>query len=208
MLTLYGHAGHTAANILKIRAALAEAGADYRYKVLDLAKGEQQSAEYLAINPHGKVPTLVDGAFALPESDAILWYVAEKFPQASMLPGDVQGRARVLQWCEFASSSLYTASYEIHIHTTSAEPANRSAFVLERARVALSRALGVLEKRLVGREYVAVDTFSIADFAVAAVVHMLRTRGQLDAAACPNVAAHAERIAARPAWQKALVATP
>ena len=118
MLTVYGHATRTAANILKLRAVLAEAGADYQYKALDLANGEQHAPWYKAINPHGKVPVLLDEDFALPESDAILWYLAEKFPQLGLLPSDPKGRARVLQWCDFASASLYVASYEIHIHTT------------------------------------------------------------------------------------------
>jgi len=83
------------------------------------------------------VPALVDGDFALAESDAILWYVAEKHPSVGLLPQDPQGRARVLQWCDFASTCLYVASSEIFVHTSFAEPANRSAFVLQRARAAL-----------------------------------------------------------------------
>jgi glutathione S-transferase len=208
MLTLYGHPNRTAANILKIRVALAEAGADYRYAIVDLAKGDQKQPEYLAINPHGKVPVLVDDDFALPESDAILWYVAEKFPQAGLVPSDARGRARTLQWCDFASTGLYTASYDIHLHTNYGDPANHSAWVAERGRAALLRGLAVLDKRLEGRPFVATDAFSIADIAVAAVIHMLQTRSQITPSECPNVVAHFERVAARPSWAKATAATP
>lgn len=208
MLTLYGHGSRTAANILKIRAALAEAGAEYQYVIIDLSKGEQQKPEYLAINPHGKVPVLVDDDFALPESDAILWYVAEKFPQAGMMPSDPKSRARVLQWCDFASTCLYVHSYEIYLHTSWAEPQQRSTFVAERARTALDRGLAVLEKRLAGSSHVAGDSFTIADYANAAVLHMLITRGQIDVSAWPKVWDFYGRISARPAWKKALLDTP
>lgn len=203
MIKLYGHGARTAANILKIRAALADVGADYTYVVVDLAGGEQRRPEYLAINPHGKVPVLVDGDFTLPESDAILWYIAEKYPSAGLMPADVGARARVHQWCDFASASLYASSYDLHTHSAGAEPATRSAFVAERARGALDRAIAVLEKHLGANQHVAASTFTIADYAVAAVVLMLRTRGQLDLATHPHIAAHFERVAARPAWAKA-----
>jgi glutathione S-transferase len=208
MIKLYGHATRTAANVLKLRAALAEAGVEYGYVALDLSKGDQRQPEFLAINPHGKVPALVDGDLALAESDAILWYVGEKFPAAAMLPSTCQSRAIVMQWCAFASTGLYTASYDIHVHTTWAEPANRSAFVAERGRVALDRALAVLDKRLSGREFVADAGFSVADYAVAAVVLMIRTRGQTDLAKYSNVMAHLARIEARPAWKQAIGPTP
>jgi glutathione S-transferase len=208
MLTLYGHQNRTASNTLKIRIALAEAGADYRYVGVDLAKGEQKTPEFLAINPHGKVPVLVDDDFALPESDAILWYVGEKFPAAKLLPGDARGRARVVQWCDFASTAVYVASYDIHLHTSWGDPANHSPWVAERGKAALARALAVLDKRLAGREFVAVDVFSIADIAIGCIVNMLRTRTQVDLSAYPNVTAHFARVSARPAWAKAMSETP
>jgi glutathione S-transferase len=203
MLKLYGHANRLAANTLKIRAALAEAGAEHAYVVVDLAGGEQKRPEFLALNPHGKVPVLVDDDFVLPESDAILWYVAEKFPAAKLLPGDARGRAIVLRWLDFASASLYPSSYDLTTHTTLAEPDKRSAFVAERARANLDRAIGVLDGHLAKSPWVAGPSLTIADFAVAAVVQMLVTRGQLELSSRPSIAAYFERMTARPAWAKA-----
>jgi glutathione S-transferase len=208
VLTLYGHPTRTAANVLKIRVALAEAGAEYRYAAVDLAKGDQKKPEYLAINPHGKVPVLVDDDFALPESDAILWYVAEKYPAAALLPPDARGRARTLQWCDFASTALYPASYDIHLHTSYGDPANHSAWVAERGRTALGRALAVLDERLSGRDFVAAEAFTIADIAIAAVVNTLQTRSLLVPSAYQNVEAHFGRVSARPSWAKATAGTP
>jgi glutathione S-transferase len=208
MLTLYGHGTRTAANILKIRAALAEAGASYQYVTIDLAKGEQHEPKYKAINPHGKVPVLVDDDFALPESEAILWYVAEKFPQTKLLPTDAKGRARVRQWCDFASTSLYPSSYEIYLHTSYFEAANRSAFVAERAKANLERGLKVLEERLAGRSFVATEALTIADYSVAAVVHMLKNREQMNINNYPNIKAFQDRISKLPAWESAMSDKP
>jgi glutathione S-transferase len=208
MLTLYGHANRTAANVLKLRAALAEAAIDYRYIALDLSKGDQHKPEYLAINPHGKVPVLVDDDFALPESDAILWYLAEKYPAAALLPADLRQRARVRQWCDFACTSLYTSSYELYLHTDYGDPANHSSWAAERARTALARALGVLDKRLAGRQFVATDALSIADLGVAAVVLMLHNRKQLTASDAPNIEAHYRTVSGRPAWAAAIADNP
>jgi glutathione S-transferase len=208
MFTLYGHSSHTAANILKIRIALAEVGAEYHYQVVDLAGGEQHKPAYQAVNPHGKVPCLVDEGFSLPESDAILWYVAEKFPKAGLVPVDIRERARVNQWCNFASTSLYVASYELFIHTTQAEPENRSAWVRSRAQANLDRALAVLDKHLAGREWVATSNFTIADASVASVLHMIRTREQLLPGKYANTDAFYDRVTRRPSWAKATASTP
>ena len=100
---------------MKLRLALAEAAADYEFVPIDLDKNEQKDPAFLSVNPHGKVPVLIDGDFALPESDAILWYIAETYPAAHLLPppdggpSAIQARARVLQWCDFASTTLYYA---------------------------------------------------------------------------------------------------
>jgi len=208
MLKLYGHGFRNAANVLKLRAALAEVGAAYSYQAVGLVKGEQRRPAFLALNPHGKVPVLVDDDFILPESDAILWYIAEKFPAAGLVPPDLRGRARVRQWCDFASTSLYAQSYDLHTHTADAQPGDRSPFVATRARIALDRALAVLEKHLEGRQYVAGSTLSIADLSIASVMHMIQTRAQVDLNAYPNIAEHYARISERPAWRKAISDKP
>jgi glutathione S-transferase len=211
MIKLYGPPNRAAANTLKIRAALAAAGADYEYVAVDLAAGDQRKPEYLALNPHGKVPLLVDDGFALPESDAILFYVGEKFAKAKLVPGDVQQRAQVLRWVDFASTAIYPASYDLFAHTSpksviAAE--NRSPFVAERARAALDRALAVLDGHLGSNEWMVGAGLTIADFAIAAVMTMVTSREQLGATAAAHIEAHGAKIASSAAWKKALEATP
>src|SRR5438067_1465340 len=113
MIKLYGHVNRRSPNSLKLRVALAEIGVRYSYVPVNLAAGEQKEPGFLVLNPHGKIPVLLDDGFVLPESDAILWYLAEKHPEARLLPqpyGNLlaaQDRARVLQWCDFASTGIY-----------------------------------------------------------------------------------------------------
>jgi glutathione S-transferase len=205
MLKLFGHANKNSINTLKIRVALAEAAAPYEYQVVDLAKGEQRAPAFLALNPHGKVPLLVDGDFVLPESDAILWYVAESFPAARLLGTTPRERARALEWCDFASTTLYPAYYELYSHTLSNAPEKRIPAVAEAARARLERGLKVLEQVLGTRELLA-GKFSIADLANAVVLRGMKERipDLFDAAASPHTEAWFQRIAARPAWQAAL----
>src|SRR5689334_5356131 len=103
MIKLYGHVNRLSINTLKLRVALAEAGASYDYQAVDLTAREQHAPAFLAVNPHAKIPVLVEDDFVLPESDAILWYIAERFPEARLLGPTPRDRARALQWCDFAS---------------------------------------------------------------------------------------------------------
>src|SRR5690348_8296570 len=115
MIELFGSANTKSFNTLKIRFALAEIGVAYQFRPVDLAKGESRTAEFLRINPHGKVPVLLDDDFALPESDAILWYLGEKYPDAKLLPpldgaaGSLQARAQILRFLDIASTAVYPA---------------------------------------------------------------------------------------------------
>src|SRR5438067_12025541 len=94
MLKLYGHLNPLSLNTLKIRVALAEASAPYQYVTVDLAAGEQREPGFLALNPHGKVPVLVDGDFVLPEPDPILFSAAKPFPAAPRPAPSSTHRAR------------------------------------------------------------------------------------------------------------------
>jgi len=201
MLKLYGPANRLSVNTLKVRVALAEAGAAYEYIAVDLGAGQQRDPAFLAINPHGKVPVLVDGNFVLPESDAILWYLAESFPAAGLLGPSPRDRARALEWCDFASTGTYPASFDLQSHTVSLPPERRVAAIAEGARQRLLRSLKVLETVLSGRPWLA-DNYSIADIANAAVLRILRERApDLFQPVLPALEDWFRRVTARPAWK-------
>src|SRR5581483_10065129 len=82
----------------KVLAVANHLGLDYTIQYVDLAKGEQSKPGYAALNPNMKMPTLKDGDFVLWESNAICHYLAEKKPEAGLLPASGQARADMLRW--------------------------------------------------------------------------------------------------------------
>jgi glutathione S-transferase len=200
VLKLYGHVNPHSVNSLKVRVALAEADAIYEYIPVDLANGEQLRPEFLSLNPHGKIPVLVEDDFALPESDAILWYIAERYAEAHLIGTTPRERARTLQWCDFASTTLYPAYRDFYVHTQTNAPENRVPAIAEAAGKRFARALAVLEKQLADQAFLTGE-LTIADIANAAVLRSARTRMPYDAGAHPALEAWYERVTTRPSWK-------
>jgi glutathione S-transferase len=207
MIKLYGSSNNKSFNTLKLRFALAEIGAAYEFIPVDLGKGEARTADFLRINAHGKVPVLVDGDFALPESGAILWYLGEKYPDAKLLPkfdgaaATLQARAQILRFCDMASTAFYPAYSDWWTASNSDDPAKRNPAAAETALAKVTRALGVLEKTLAAAEHL-VGAFSLADIANASILFSLKRRLPSDPlAAHERVRAWYERVTARPAWK-------
>jgi len=206
-MKLYGSSNNKSFNTLKLRFALAEIGVAYEFVPIDLGKGESRTPEFLRINPHGKVPALVDGDFALPESGAILWYLGETYPDAKLLPradgtaAALQARAQILRFNDLAATAFYPAYSEWWNATSSDDPGKRNPAVAEAALGKVTRALGVLEKALVGGDHL-VGSFSLADISNASILFSLKRRLPSDPLAShERVRAWYQRVTARPAWQ-------
>ena len=209
-MKLYGSSNSKSFNTLKLRVALAEIGAPCEFVPINLEKGDQKDPEFVRINPHGKVPVLVDGDFVLPESDAILWYLGEKHPEAKLLPANdgslaaAQARARVLQWCDFASTTLYYAYSQYWNYALGAENERHPALA-EAAVGKIVRGVGVMETVLATREWIAGPGYSLADLSNASIVFALKRRLPSDPlAAAERVRAWYERVTDRAAWKRAL----
>jgi glutathione S-transferase len=207
---LYGSTNKRSFNTLKIRAALAEAGAAYELVPIDLDKNENKTPAFLAINPHGKIPVLVDGDFALPESNAILWYVAETHRDSGLVPASDgtptarQARARIAQWIDFAQTTLYAAYADWWNHALGDE-AKRDPEVAEKALGKIHRGLGVMETVLATRDHIATPAFSLADLSNASMVFALKRRLPDDPLArYPRVRAWYDRMLARPSFASAI----
>src|SRR3954447_12801204 len=85
-------------NVRRVRLTAAVLGISLDEHKVDFAKGEHKTPEYLALNPNGAVPTLVDGDFVLTESRAIMQYLAAKRPESGLLPREERARAEVTRW--------------------------------------------------------------------------------------------------------------
>jgi glutathione S-transferase len=207
-IKLYGSANTKSFNTLKLRFALTEIGAAFAFVPVDLGKGESRTPDFIRINPHGKVPVLVDGDFALPESDAILWYLGEKYPDAKLLPVSdgsaraLQARAQILRFLDIASTSFYPAYSDWWNASNSDDSAKRNPAAADAALAKVTRALGVLEKSLASGEFL-VGGFSLADIAMTSILFALKRRMPSDPiAGHERVGAWYQRVTARPAWQK------
>ncbi|HYQ29112.1 MAG TPA: glutathione S-transferase family protein [Polyangiaceae bacterium] len=195
--------GKNSGNAARTALALYESGASFVPHPLDLRK--PRSPEYLAINPVGKVPTLVDGATTLWESNAINWYLAETYPEAKLLPKSSKDRAAVLRWAFFQASHVSPAATAVH---RSINPAHvrylnqhTDAQEAEQGRKELARFLPIVEQALTQADWLVGD-YSLADIAFAPHLGFLVQYG-FDFPGTPRVRAWLERIRARPAWQKA-----
>src|ERR1700752_1751725 len=107
MLTLYFAPGSSS---MAVRIALHEIGAPFEGKPMSFKQDDMRSADFLKINPAGKVPTLLIEGRALTEVAGILFYLARRFPEAQLLPhGDVEAEAHVVSWMSFIASTLHPA---------------------------------------------------------------------------------------------------
>jgi glutathione S-transferase len=157
-------------NVRRVRITAAILQLDLELITLDFAKGEHKRPEYLALNPNGAVPTLVEGSLVLTESRAIMQYLASKRPEATLIPRDEQARADVLRWqfwdAAHFSPQLGTLTFEKIIKPMLglADPRQDK---IEEAFTNLRRFGAVLDGRLDGREYLVGNAVTIADLTIA-----------------------------------------
>ena len=198
------YCGRMSGNSARAAFGLAEAGAGHQMKVLDTRKRENLDPAYLAINPMGKIPSLVDGDFKLWESNAINWYAAEKRPAARLVPDSIEGRASVHRWLFFQAAHVTPACITVFRNTNERvkaywnPPLDPKA--LEAARKELARFLPVIESALGDREWLE-RAFSLAD--IAFTPHLaLVAEGGFDFSPYPRLRAWLTRLTDRPAWRQ------
>jgi glutathione S-transferase len=193
MFTVYGMAD--SGNCYKVKLALEQLGRPYRWVEVDSTSGETRTKEFLARNPNGKVPTLQleDGTY-LPESNAILYYLAEGTP---LLPADRPGRARALQWMFFEQYShepcIAVARYILRY--LPADHARRAE--LPRLHERGEQALAVMQLHLAQEAFFAGGRYSVADISLYAYTHAAADGG-FDLGRYPAVGAWLARVRSQP----------
>jgi len=206
MITLYSKA---TSNGRKASIMLEESGLDYTVRPMVLEKKEQKEDWYLAINPNGRIPCIVDDdgpggeAVTLFESGSILIYLAEK--SGKLLPQDPVKRLEVLNWLFFASGHVTHTGLGVHWQVRERD-AGRAHAHLEIWQTENNRVYGVLDRRLSGRDYLAGD-YSIADVAAYPWIYR-HDMQEIDLDRYPNVGNWLERVGSRPAVQKGLQIPP
>jgi glutathione S-transferase len=163
MLTLYATPLSSPAN--KVVYVLNYLEAEYEVKTLHLNKSDQRKPEYLAINPYGKVPAIDDNGFKLAESNAIIRYLADKH-SSDLYPRDLQQRAIVDQWIDFAAQHIAIPTSKIMFNTYyykwKGVPQDINSF--NDGHTFLKNNLPVVEQQLKQHAYLAGDSLTLADF--------------------------------------------
>ncbi len=189
----------------KITMFLEETGLEYRIVPVDIGKGDQFKPEFLAFSPNNKMPAIIDHdpadggkPISVFESGAILAYLANK--TGKFVPKDDRGRTEVSQWLHWQIAGLgpMTGQYG-HFHVYAPESID---YAKNRYRNEALRLLGVLDKRLEGRDFVAGRGYSIADMAIYPWVNPY-AKAPLDMEPFANVRRWQAGIARRPATQRA-----
>jgi glutathione S-transferase len=167
MLKIYGFDVSTWSN--RVRFTANSLGLDYDYVQVDLLGGQGQSKDYLAIHPAGKVPAIDDEGFVLFESGAITRYLADKVG-SSLYPADLQKRARVEQWTEFAAQHIAKAMERIFFNRVLYKVMNleKDERSLQEGLKFMGRFLPVVNAQLEKSRHFAMDDLTLADFVLLA----------------------------------------
>jgi glutathione S-transferase len=181
-------------NGYKVRLLLHQLGIPFERIELDIVRGETRTPEFLRRNPNGRIPTLeLEDGTCLAESNAIQWYLAEGTP---FLPEDRLGRAQVLQWMFFEQYSHEPYIAVLRFWTHAGWLTEKAAQVPERRKRGLS-ALGVMERHLAERDWIAAGRYTIADIALYAYTHVAH-EGGFDLGPFPAVRRWLERVRREP----------
>lgn len=165
--------------------ALHEIGAKFDVKAISLAKKENRTPEYLAINPEGKVPTLLVDGRALTEVAGILYYLVRRYPEAGLFPaGDLEAESQVISWMSFNASTLHPARVRGNDHVMAM--------------------WAIADQKLGKNQWAVGNKYSIAD------IHLFRLFWRISGAlkiprgSFPNIEGHYDRMMARPAVKKTI----
>ncbi len=188
-------------NPQKIRFALNELGLDCETVPVDLLKGEQRAPEFLALNPYGRVPTLVDGELKLWESHAILAYLGEK--TGKLWPTTPAGRADALRWLFFLSSAISPPATEVAFNRIAVKLSGGTPdeAAIARGEKALPDPIGIIDQHLATRTWMLGDEFSLVDCDYGPTLNVLDKAG-FTFGDFPRVRAYLEAIRSRRTWQE------
>jgi glutathione S-transferase len=191
-------------NTWKVRALAAHLGVPLELEFVDLSKGPQRTPAYLAINPAGRTPTLVDGDFKLWESNAIMAYIAGKTSN-SLWPNDPRARADIARWQfwalahwggEACAPLLFNRLVKKILNLGPPDDA-----AVAKATESFNKEAKMLDAHLAKQKFLAGDALTIADFAVAAPL-LYAKEAEMPLGPYPHLRSWFDRVAALPCWRE------
>ena len=176
---------------------LEEVGAAYEVRLVDLKAGEQKSADFLAINPMGKIPTIVVGGTVLTETPAIIAWLADAYPEAGLAPpAGSLARGAYYRWLFFGGSCVEPAMVDLMLRRP--EPENKGSL----GWGTFDEVVDTLETALTPGPYLLGDAFTAADVYIGSELMWLGMFGAPRVKESPVIAAYVARCAERPAYRR------
>ena len=188
---------------LGINVLLEETGAPYELALVNLRENEQKKPPFIEINPKGKVPALArDDGGIITEYPAIAYYIARKFPEAKLLPEDLDAQTKVLELLDYMISNVHMRGFTRMFRASTFSPSEADEpQVVAAGRDVIEKGFHLLSEELGEKDYLAGD-FSIADSALFFLERWAGTRANMPLS--ENLARHLARMLGRPAVQRAL----
>ena len=178
-----------------------ELGLDYEHFPIEIGDAGARTPEFLAINPNGRLPAVVDDGLVLVESLAITMYLAKKYATGTLYPAAIADEAKVWQWTLWALTEVDRGVNIWSLHTIRLPEAERDPAKRAEALQVLKAPFKVLDEAVSKQPYLVGNEFTVADLNVAAVISRSI---EMDLSATPNLKAWLERCLDRPGARRAL----
>ncbi len=203
MLKILGR--NNSSNVQKVVWCCEELGLAYEREDVGGKFGRNRDPEYLALNPNGTVPTIVDDGFVLWESNTIVRYLAAKHGRGKLSPEDLQTRALSERWMDWQLSVVNPAISPVFFGLIRTPPEKRDLAAITAARDKLAAVMKILDGALAKSDYVAGSSLTIGDIPVGIMAYRWYTL-EIKREDLPNLKRWYDRLAKRPAFQKHVIA--
>jgi glutathione S-transferase len=207
MLKILGR--NNSVNVMKVTWAAEELGLPFERVDIGGEFGGNDQPDYLAMNPNGKVPTIIDGDLVLWESNAIVRYLTAKHDMGGLCPQDLGVRADLDRWMDWSHTELSNPMRDVFWGLVRTPPEKRNHDQIKAGVVGAAAAFRKLDARLEGRPFVGGDKLTMAEFPLGGFVHRwfgcpIEDRPE----DMPNLRAWYDRLCARPAFRKHIADIP
>jgi glutathione S-transferase len=204
-MKIYGRV--TSSNVMKVLWAADELGLDYERIDAGMTFGVVDTAEYRAMNPNGRVPTLVEGDFVLWESNVIVRYLAAKFGMGTLCPSELTSRADLERWMDWQQTTQNPAFTPVFWGLVRTPPEQRDQSAIDAAVKQSIAAMRILDARMEGRKWVGGEELTMADFPVGPNIHRFFNL-PFERPDLPNLKRLYDRMCERPAYTKNIASIP
>ena len=202
MITFYGR--KSSDNVQKTLWMLLETGQSHEHIELGGQFGGLDDPDFLKLNPHGKVPVLVDGDLSVWESSAIIRYLAAAYCSGTIWPEDVRARAEMDKWMDWAQSKLYPESNRLFWRLIRTPEVDQNADKIAAGIELLTTYMGMLETQLEGKRHLCGEALSLADIIAGATLYRYYEM-PIERPALGNVERWYAALTQRPAYRQAVM---